>query len=160
MLKPLDKQMQVLRQMGSGSMINGLFRGSAALSALCLAAGIHTSWPPCYMVAAFLAVIAVASYQTGPHIRRAVRALDSSLRSDVVVTINIESWSDSDAFYAIVPIASSCTWRMEFIPQGWQPRPGPMKAVAHFLPDVAWPALLVANEGIIYPRYAPKRVAT
>ena len=154
-MKP-EEQLHSLRQMTSSNLVEWLFRGSAGLSAVCLIAGIQTSWPPYYMLAAFLALIALNAYQTAPNIRRAVRAIDSTNRTTACITIEVESWTDSQSFHAIVPASSGRTWKFEFIPQGWNPTAGTVEVELRFIPEVEWPALLITKEGIIHPRYKPK----
>jgi len=108
------------------------------------------------MFAAFLGLLALAAYQTAPHVRRAALALDSSNRTTAFIKIEIDNWSGSQSFHAIVPVSSARTWRFEFIPQGWKPSAGTFEAELRFIPEVEWPTLLITKEGIIHPRRRPK----
>ena len=155
-----EEQMQSLRQMASDGLIKWLSRGAICLSVLCFVVGIQTDLPPYYMFAAFLGLLALASYQTAPHVRRAALAIDSSSRTNAIIEIAIDSWSDSQSFHAVVPISSTRTWKFEFIPQGWKPSAGTVEAELRFIPGVEWPTLLITKEGIIHPRYEPKLQGT
>lgn len=156
---PRDAQLEQLRRMASRGMAGGLFWGCVVGGLVCLMAGVWSGKPPYFMVAIFLGVVALAARQTGPHVLRAAQAIDSALRSPVTVTVEVTQWTDSPTYHATVSLPQGHPWRMEFHPQGWTPEPGPLQATAHFVSGVPWPALLVADQGIIFPRYTPKEVA-
>jgi hypothetical protein len=62
------------------------------------------------------------------------------------------------AIAALVSRHPSQRWRFEFIPLGWQPGEGEFEAEFFAHPSVEWPALVQTTQGILYPRYNPKRV--
>jgi hypothetical protein len=155
-----EEQIHSLRQMASDGLIKWLFRSAIGLSVLCFVCGVKTNLPPYYMFAIFLGLLAFATYQTAPHIRRAALALDSSNRTTARIEIAIDSWSDSQSFHAIVPVSPTLAWKFEFIPQGWKPSAGTVEAELCFIPGVEWPTLLITKEGIIHPRYEPKPQCT
>ena len=150
-----EAQMRSLRQMASGGAMTWVFRAAIGLSLGSLVCGARSGYPPCYMVALISGVLAWASHQTAPHLRRAALALDSGQRRRARIDISIDSASDVQKFRAFVPVSATQAWTFEFIPQGWTPVAGTLEAELCFVPEVEWPALMITQAGLIHPRTEP-----
>jgi hypothetical protein len=152
------EQLNMLRRMGIGARISGLKTVLSALLAGLLLAGVMTDSPPFFMAAFFVAVVTWSAWQTSPHIRHAVQALQSGRRINGNVSISISEWSDSRSYRARVEDPQG-SWSFEFIPQGWHPSEGRFEAALYRVDGVPWPALIVLKEGILFPRSIPQENA-
>ncbi len=152
-------QKQAIRSMARGSHMQWLKWCAMALSVVLLACGLATGQAPWFMLMVLTLPIALSAHQTGPHLRAASEAMRAGTRSDGEVTIEVDTSSDSDRFFATVTTDPSCAWRFEFIPLGWKPVEGRTRATFHALPGVYWPALVEVDDGVMYPRYTPEPVA-
>lgn len=59
---------------------------------------------------------------------------------------------------ATTVVTRSGAWEFSFIAQGWVPQAGEFDATCFLLPGVPWPALVLVEGNICYPRETPKRV--
>ena len=134
---------------------NGYSSRFRSLSLAFAAAAFYTRQPPYIIVFVFTAVVTYSAFQTGPHMEAAARALTEANRIDGLVTIEVESWSDSDTYHAVVPVTPSGAWRFEFIPIGWTPIAGESRAAIYWLAGYAWPALIEVDAGVMHPRTTP-----
>ncbi|MDB6062429.1 MAG: hypothetical protein JWM78_2532 [Verrucomicrobiaceae bacterium] len=153
-----DQQIESLRKMASRSVMRWLFWSCVVGAALCVVAGFNAGGIGFYILAVFLVFIALVASRAQPHIQRAAKAIDSPLRSTLSIIIEITEWSDSPTYHAVIANPDTGSWRMEFIPQYWKPVAGTLAINAHFVPGIEWPALLVADEAIIYPREKPQKI--
>ena len=149
------EQIETIRKMGRRRVPQRLKWVLVALSVAFAAAALYTRQPPYVIVMVFVAVVTYSAFQTGPHIEAAARALAGANRVDGSVTVEVESWSDSDTYHAVVPVARSGAWRFEFIPVGWKPMVGESRATIYWLADIAWPVLIQLDAGVMHPRYTP-----
>ena len=62
------------------------------------------------------------------------------------------------SYVAITVVTRSGAWEFSFIAQGWVPQAGEFDATCFLLPGVPWPALVLVEGNICYPRETPKRV--
>lgn len=144
--------------MGNDVLLN-LLRTTLVLGAtLSAVAGYHYDHPAGYMVALFLAVVAVSAIMSAPHIRHAVLATQRGMPSRGNLTITITAWSDTESYQANVTDRFGHVWEFEFIPQEWKPEAGESEATIYTIPSVAWPVLLSTTQGLLFPRYQPKRI--
>ncbi len=153
-----SEQLEVLRKMRSSGSALWLKYGLTLLTIGLAIATLNSKHPAYAAVFAFVALVTYSSWQTTPHILYAGKAFELGSKSHGTVQIGITKWSDSDTYHATVNVAPSQRWRFEFIPLGWQPSEGEFEAEFFAHPSVEWPALVQTNQGILYPRYNPKRV--
>jgi hypothetical protein len=106
----------------------------------------------------FSSIAAYSSRQNAPHTYLAARALEEGTAVERVVTIKVETWSDSESYSVKLVQANLTAWTFDFVPLGWTPKPGSWKATVFQLPDVAWPVLVRFDDGIAYPRAQPTQV--
>ena len=118
------EQIETIRKMGRRRVPQRLKWVFVALSLAFAAAAFYTRQPPYIIVFVFIAVVTYSAFQAGPHMEAAARALTEANRIDGLVTIEVESWSDSDTYHAVVPVTPFGAWRFEFIPIGWTPIAG------------------------------------
>jgi len=153
-----SEQLETLRQMSSNRGALWL-KYALALLAIGLAIATLISKHPAYAaVFAFVTLVTYSSWQTTPHILYAGKAFERGSKTHGTVQIGITKWSDSDTYYATATVTPSQRWRFEFIPLGWQPSEGEFEADFFTHPSVEWPALVQIDQGILYPRYNPKRL--
>lgn len=152
-----SEQIAALRTMRSNAI--RLKYGLASLALGLAIVALMSKHPAYAAVLAFVALVTFSSWQTAPHILYAGEAFDLGSRSHGTVQIRITNWSDSDTYHATVNVSPSQSWRFEFIPLGWQPTEGEFEAELFAHPSVEWPALAQTDQGILHPRYKPKRVS-
>jgi hypothetical protein len=127
--------------------------------ALALAIAGILSWHPMpFMIAFFVALLALASRETTPHIANAAKALESGSKRAASVEVSIPETSDTTRYYAVVRVSDALHWRMEFTVWGWKPREGTFQAEVFHIRGVEWPVLLQMEQGILFPRYTPQRL--
>lgn len=103
-----------------------------------------------------LLLFAAIIHQGMPHIRRAVRGIDSNDRCEGTAQISIEESSETTYYKAVVTTPRRGRWAFHFQPQGWTPEEAVLTVECRFIRDVEWPVLLVAEPGLISPREVPK----
>lgn len=103
-----------------------------------------------------LLFFALIIHQGMPHVRRAVRGIDSNDRCRGVVNITIEETSENIYYTADVTVYRRGRWAIPFRPQGWIPETMELPVECRFIRDVDWPVLLVAEVGLIHPTDTPK----
>jgi hypothetical protein len=162
-LSPND-QLDQLRRMAAGRRSDWLKYGLLLLAAALALAALLTLHPVFGMVLVFVAVVSYSAWQSTPHMDAAAVALRFDHRSTGTVQITVGNWSGSDSYQATVQGGARtgdapARWRFEFIPLGWRPVAGRYTAVLFAHPALEWPALIQTEQGIIYPRYKPERVA-
>lgn len=153
-------QLEQLEGMTRGHRLAGLQTALVLLVAGLLAAGWVTGFPPCYLSALLLAVVAGSLGQSTPHLRQATEAYRRGAGHAGSVVIAITRGSDAESFRATVHDPRTGCWTFEFVPLGWTPREGRFAAQLYRLDTVPWPALAVLRDGILVPRQSPVRVVT
>lgn len=138
--------------MTKDSFISRFKVGICILLAGLLIGGILTGKPPFYMIAAFVAVVTWSAWNSTPHIKNAAQAYKSGKPIKKTIHITIEQWSDSQSYYATIDY-----WKFEFIPSGWTPVEGIFNADLYYLDNIAWPALAITQNGILFPRGTPEK---
>jgi hypothetical protein len=123
-----------------------------------VAAGLVTQQWALLVFAALPLLIGQSALITGPHIHAAVLALNRNIYRLGRVVIEVGTSSDSSTYHAVVRSGSLPQWRFEFVPIGWSPTAGEHDARFYELPGMAWPALIELQEGVLYPRTAPRQV--
>lgn len=144
--------------MGNDALLNLLRTALVLGAALSAVAGYQYNHPAGYMVALFLAVVAFSAIKSAPHIRYAVLATQRGMPSRGTIAITITAWSDTESYQATVTDRLGHAWEFEFIPQGWKPEAGQSEAVIYTIPSIAWPVLVSTTQGLLFPRYQPKRI--
>ena len=115
-------------------------------------------WHPVpLMIAAFLGIVGFSEQQAGPNIVAAMAAYDSGTPSCGEVSIAITCWDTDNHYHATVREQGHSDWEYEFIPQGWQPASCSYPARIWRTGTEGKPILAVVEEGILIPRYAPKK---
>lgn len=157
---PPKEQFEALRKMKSSGSALWLKYGLTLLTLGFAIAFLVYGHPAYAAVLAFVALVTYSAWQATPHILYAGEAMELANTSQGTVQIGITNWSDSNTYHATVSVAPSERWRFEFIPLGWQPSEGEFNAIFFAHPSVKWPVLVQVEQGIFFPRYNPKRVAT
>jgi len=152
------EQVARLRRMGNDALLNLLRTALVLGAALSALAGYQYNHPAGYMVALFLAVVAFSAIKSAPHIRHAVLATQRGMPSRGTITITVTAWSDTESYQATVTDRLGHVWEFEFIPQEWKPEAGQSVATIYTIPSVAWPVLVSTEQGVLFPRYQPKRI--
>lgn len=158
MIMDVSKQMEAIHTMAHGAHLHWLKWLSVVLCAALAALGLYTRQPPYFMFMILPFLIIYSAHQTGPHIRAASQAIHLGIQTEGLAEIEIEHSSDSETFHVSVAAEPSGKWRFEFIPLGWEPVAGPMRAKLYTLRNMHWPALIEVHGGVMYPRYNPKQV--
>lgn len=152
-----DEQLETLRKMGGGQMLDRAESVAWLCVVLLVALGFYKSWVPCYMIAAFLAFVAASSRATLANLRNAVRGDREGVRTPGTVEIAIETGGDSPSYFATTT-ERGIRWNMEFIATGWKPVAGNFRAQLVHLGAVEWPVLVLLDDGIVVPRNKPSRI--
>ena len=160
----LDEQMTELRRMGSGRILYWARPGIVV--AICgFNAGRRV-----YRQAGFLwncdrfTLIAFAIWNTTPHISNAAGGLREGMKQNGDVEISIHQWTDAESnqyesYQGRILMVNQPLWQMEFVqPQNWQPKEGRYPAELVFIRGVEWPVVLLASDGLLYPRLKPRRI--
>lgn len=152
-----DEQIEKLQKLARLSWIHtGLF----VMTLVMLAFGFQTGYEIFYVIAAFSALAAAASRKAAPHLRNAIQATHTGIPSEGIVSISITRDPTSfDDYLATVQDEEKNTWRFEFSPYYWKPADGNYKTKIYYVQGVEWPALLVAEGGILFPASTPERAA-
>jgi len=103
-----------------------------------------------------LSLFALIIYQGMPHVRRAVKGIDSNDRCRGTVKISIEESSENTYYKAEVSVYRRGGWEFPFRPQGWIAEEQELQVECRFIRGVEWPVLLVCEIGLIYPTGTPK----
>lgn len=98
-----------------------------------------------------------SSQQVAPRLHDARLALDRYQAVQDRVRIVVNPGSDSDDYQAGVRDRQGHDWTFDFCPSGWIPLTGDHPAELRFVKGVEWPALVVTEAGILYPKFRPTR---
>jgi hypothetical protein len=151
------EQLSALVNGGSLNVLRGVFLAAAVgFGGYGLATGRHGVT----MLGAFCGIVTAGTRQIGRHLRNAQRAFHSPDIAQGRLTITTSCWSDVVHYHANVRSGRGDSWTFEFMPLGWTPAEGEFDADLHYLPDVAWPVLLVIPAGLVYPRADPEAGAS
>lgn len=154
--KTREEQIKLLQTIGSPTMARNI---GLVLTALCIAfcatAIYQREW-----FFAFLALmfggIGLAGKKSLLLVQNAAKAWRQGRCHDGAVTLTKITGGDTDEWNGILSV-NGRKWQMRFVaPHGWEPDTGDYKVKAYCLDDVAWPHLLVADQGILYLRQEPK----
>lgn len=133
--------------------------GLAVLTLVLVALGFQTGYEIFFVMAAFSALAAAAARKARPHWRNAIQATRSGVPSQGIVSISTtRDPTTFDHYVATVQDEEGSTWRFEFSPYYWQPADGDYKTQIYYLQRIAWPVLLVAEGGILFPAFTPERI--
>lgn len=154
-----EQQVHSLRRMVARRVMEWMLGVCIASAVVLVGAGLQSAWPPYFMIGAFLAFVALAVWQTLPHVRRASQAVKAPQRREhATITIEVESDADSTCYHVRVPASDDGAWRFQFRPQGWRPVAGCLYAEVRYIADVRWPVLAIVPHGILVPCYEPRRI--
>lgn len=159
----LDDQIAELTRKGSGTVMKIARLGVILIAASLVLAGAASGHLVFYGTALAFAMLALAIWQTTPHIHKAVRGLKEGLRQDGTVELSIHQWKDAesncyDSYYGLVSMDNQPMWQMEFVsPENWQPAEGRHSAQLAFIRGVEWPVVILTRDGLLYPRFTPRR---
>lgn len=151
-----EQQLEKLRR---AAQLSWVPMGLLAVTVGLFAVGFLTGYEVFFVLSAFTGLGAVASRESAPHWRNAIRATGEGQRSKGKVSITVTEYDDALEYRAIVRDASTCTWSFQFSPQHWFPVEGCFEADILHICGVEWPVLLVTQEGILFPSFEPKRFA-
>lgn len=156
-----DEQIRALRQMTSGraSRVSAwLVGGLLAIALVCLVSAPLLREPFFAFAGVFSLLAAYCLHESEAHFRRAALGLERGDARPVQLTVTRTEWSESVDWHATVMPEGAAGWRMDFVPFCWTPHLGTAPARALFLNEVEWPVLVIAAEGILYPRYRPQEL--
>jgi hypothetical protein len=151
-----EKQIEKLRQMGRGNLLEYAVPVSAGLVAALFIGGWVTGWVALYFIGAFIAIVAISSFTTMRNIRNAVVGEREGMRVRGRVQITVIAGAETPT-YSVAARDRGVRWSFEFLPLDWLPATGETDAELVYLRGVEWPVLLIVEAGLIVPRYQPKR---
>lgn len=157
-MKSLSVEEQIAAFRASANFARRLHRGFLAGAIACALAAWVLWHPLPALVAVLLGVVGFSERKAGPNVATAIAAYDSGRPGFGELTVEIERWTDGDAYRAIVRERGYPDWTYEFIPQGWQPEAGtcPARIWRADIPP-GRPVLAVVEAGISIPRDEPKK---
>jgi len=159
-----DEQIAALQKTGSGKYLPWARPGIAAIAAGLILTGAITSQPVFYGAALVAGLLGLAIWRTTPHLLNAVRGLTEGIRQEGTVDIRLRRLSDGEkeheVFQGVVSMDHQPLWQMDFIqPRGWEPIPGLHSIQLAFIRGVAWPVVLILDDGILIPANSPERIS-
>jgi len=156
MTMSLEQQVEKLRRAARFSWIpKVLFWLTLVLIALALL----TNYEYLFVIGAFSGLFAVAARKTDPHWRNAIQAIHNGRRSKGSVSIAItRDPTEFDRYVATVRDESQHVWQFDFTPNDWEPSEGEYETAIYYLQGVEWPVLLLAEGGLLFPAFSPKKI--
>lgn len=151
-----EKQIEKLRQMGRGNLLEYAVPVSLGLVVALFTGGWVSGWVALYFIGAFIAIVAISSFTTMRNMRNAVVGEREGMRVRGRAQITVISGSESPT-YSVAARDRGVRWSFEFLPLDWVPVAGETDAELVYLRGVDWPVLLIVEAGLIVPRYQPKR---
>ncbi len=97
--------------------------------------------------------------------QNAARGLAEGMKQTGAVDLRLHSWPEVDrqthqTWRGVVFMNHQPLWEMDFVqPDGWEPSPGVHPAELAFIRGVAWPVVLILEDGILYPGGKPRRAS-
>ena len=161
----LDEQIAELSRPGLDKRMDLARPAVLALTAGLALTGAVIANPVFYGIAGVSALIGFAIWQTTPHISNAAKGLREGMKQKGVLEINIRQWKDGDSnqhesYEGLISMDSQPLWQMEFVtPQNWQPVEGRQEAQLVFVRGVEWPVVILTANGLLYPRFKPRRIS-
>lgn len=152
---PKDKQLHIIGDMRSGVLISQVKYGLVAIALAFLVAAVITRHPWCMMVAIFFGVVASAVWKNVHHVRSAAKAATEGVRQKGRITVYTTQGDMEPDYHATVKDEAGQDWTIDFRPTGWKPTEGEQSAELVFVTGVAWPPLIITNEGTIIPKRDP-----
>ena len=156
MLLSRDQQLDQLRQTGRGNLLEYAGTGSLALAAALVIAGWYLDWVALYVIAIVVGIVAVTTFTTMSNVRNAYVGERRGARTRGHVQITVTPGAETTSYSAAVRERGE-RWSFEFVPIEWQPVAGEREAQVVHLKGVDWPVLVIVDDGILVPRYKPKR---
>lgn len=153
----VESQIAILRAATKYSVARNLHHwmlGGAAALALFSAVIWH---PIPLMIALFIGIVGASERRAVPNIQSAIRAYDTASASFGEVLISLTCWDTDAHYHAVVREHGRPDWAYEFMPQGWLPVAGAHAARIWRLDGCDAPALAATDNGILIPRYDPKK---
>lgn len=164
MSKTPKEQLEILRQISSPRFNKRLGMGCLAATVMVVAGIVITAYylddwgvlPFAPFAIVFALAIAHSARQTAPHMRDARQAIDHYQVTPGMVRIVMTSDDGSDYYRAGVRDRQGRDWTFSFRPQEWKPVAGVHPAELRYIDGVDWPALIVTEQGILYPQLRPE----
>jgi hypothetical protein len=149
-------QYQTLAMYGQRGIMRTIRLGFVLSAVAALSLGIYSNAVPAYMVAAFLGIVVMGTWQHTKMWELAASAAEASLPPQKgTVLITVRRWSDSDIYSATVHTASAERWQFDFAAPHWKPTQGTFDATIYFVQGVSWPCLVETELGIVIPKRSP-----
>lgn len=165
MTRIVDKQLEMLRKFAEPRFQRRSLAGCLGVIVLAIAGLLVASyflggWAFIPFIL-FLIILGLglrhSSQQVAPRLRDAREALDRYEAVHGSVRVVVVQGSDSNDYQAGVRDRQGNDWSFEFNPQDWLPDTGDHTAELRFINGVDWPALIVTEAGILYPKSTPTR---
>ena len=159
------QQIDYLRTLGESS----LTRAMLPIAALTFLAAVVAFWITdsqnlgvlWLFVAGCSALLMVACALSAGHLRNAARATRAGRRERAVLQLQQPEDNDERQFHGRLQLLTGeRAWEMDFAPvSGWLPQADELIVDVVFLADIQWPVLVLSDQGLLWPRTSPKRVA-
>ncbi|MFA5081788.1 MAG: hypothetical protein WC474_04480 [Hydrogenophilaceae bacterium] len=151
-----DQQIERLRR---AAWLAWVPKGLFALTLVLITLGLISRYEFFFVAGAFAGLGAIAAREAAPHWRNAITAIHNGRRSKGSVSIAITRDPTAfDHYVATVRNESQQAWQFEFTPNCWEPAEGDYKAEIYYVRSVEWPALLITQEGVLFPAFTPKKL--
>jgi hypothetical protein len=166
MVKSVEEQLTILKQITEPSFMTrtqaGLLALLFAIALVFLVVGIYLrDWTFLFPFLGFV-LIGVATLHhlrhMAPHSRNARLALNSYEQVLGKVRIRVVSAEGYDYCTAGVRDKEGREWTFNFHALSWKPQTGDFPAELRYIEGVDWPALVITEGGIIFPKHAPERI--
>lgn len=156
--RTVDEQLAILRNAVASPVLRQLHYWMVGTAVVLVIASAVLWNPVPLMIGAFIGLVGIGGRQTIPNILNALHAYESVPPATGTAAISITCWSDDNNYQVVLREAGQPDWGYEFIPQGWTPVEGTHAARIWRLSGHPAPALAAVDDGVLIPRYDPKRV--
>lgn len=162
----LQSQIDELRLVGESRTVALLAPCSALLAIAGFAAA---AWADsqnlrvlCLFVAGCGSLVALAAFFGIQHVRNAASATRKGRREPATLVLSGDMGDQSESLRGVLTPSSrhAHAWEMQFAKcRGWAPSAGVLQVEAVYLSGIAWPVLLVHENGLLMPHAKPRSTA-
>jgi hypothetical protein len=114
----------------------------------------------CLFVGGCSALVSIAAWTSGKHLRHAATATRHGRRMPATLVLR-KNEDDDLVHHAVLTLhADPRAWDMVFaMASGWELAVGRHDVEAVMLSDVPWPVLVYCDDGLMWPRQMPRRLS-
>jgi hypothetical protein len=157
----VEKQVKSLQSMANPDLVRNIKITLVLIVAVNfgVAAYLHEFF---FVFAGFLLVVGGLSCRNSyQHIINAAKGWRQGRAQSGTLNLSIDGSGDDAVYNGIVNHEAGQAWQIRFSePQEWKPDAGKQTVKLYFIHDVAWPVLLVGEQGMLYPCKTPQLVGT